>query len=95
MSVETKIYEAMHDMISTWLHQAKTEDKIDTIAAYNCLIHALTRSINDLHEAKYNELEKQIEAMKKHLEYLDDKVGDEDEEDLDMLELEQINQGGR
>ena len=71
MSVETKMYEALHDMIGTWLHQATTEDKISQLAAYNCLIHALTKSVNDLHEAKYKELEKQIEAMKERLEYLE------------------------
>ena len=58
MSVERKMYEAANDMISTWLHQARTEDKVSTSAAYNCMIHALTRCVNDLHEAKYKELEK-------------------------------------
>ena len=61
MSVERKIYLALHDSISTWLHQAVTEDKCSQIAAYNCMIHALTRSVNDVHEAKYNELLKMID----------------------------------
>ena len=60
MSVEKRIYEALNDSISTWLHTARTRDRLNTIAAYNCLIHALTRAVNDLHEAKYNELVKKL-----------------------------------
>ena len=62
-SVEDKIYEALWDSMSTWIHQATTEDRIDLIAAYNCMINALTKSVNDVHQAKYNELEKKVKKL--------------------------------
>ena len=89
MSVERKMYEAMRDMISTWIHQAKTEDKIDTLVAYDCLIHALTRSINDLHEARYSELKKELKAYKDEQVTIGDLLDEFDR--LNML-INEINQ---
>ena len=76
MSVEGKMYEAANDMISTWLHQARTEDKITTSAAYNCIIHALTRCVNDLHEARLNVMFMRHEEVEKLKQFRDRLVGD-------------------